>query len=42
MVKESTSSLMIVFFINSLFLLQCYSVEEIMTGELRLHADTEL
>ena len=41
MVMESTSS-QIVFFINSLLLLQCYSVEEIMTGELRLHADTEL
>ena len=39
-VMESTSSL-IVFFINSLLLLQCHSVEEMMTGELRLHTNTE-
>ena len=40
-VMESTSSL-IVFFKNSLLLLHCHSVEQMMTGELRLHADTEL
>ena len=38
---EPTSSL-IAFFINSLLLLQCHSVEQMMTSELRLYAGPEL